>query len=334
MADLIVQHRFCSDAAFGFAARPRRACGLLMRGRLAETATRRSVALSLCRHHAASRCGLRSGQRDRSRRFASNRARRTAFRRPCSTCSTSSLPRKQVALLRLFGLAPGQTRSVFYSRPHERRSATALRARNRPRGDDSHGLGRPRQKVVANRPEALPRRPAPIARTCRPRGGRTEGGTFAPARLRHMQGAKRRTPLAIRNIVRERTHRPARALRPILGFRRASASRPSSLAPRAGEPSADNDGPRAQTDSPRGHARLFRRRNRQRASALPPPAHRVIARDPPRPRSTPDNTPAADPGTRPSRAADTRAHRDRIRPSRSPRRADRIRRSSRRPRPR
>ncbi|WP_172411285.1 hypothetical protein [Burkholderia pseudomallei] len=46
MADLIVQHRFCSDAAFGFAARPRRACGLLMRGRLAETATRRSVALS------------------------------------------------------------------------------------------------------------------------------------------------------------------------------------------------------------------------------------------------------------------------------------------------
>ncbi|CAJ3306425.1 Uncharacterised protein [Burkholderia pseudomallei] len=165
MADLIVQHRFCSDAAFGFAARPRRACGLLMRGRLAETATRRSVALSLCRHHAASRCGLRSGQRDRSRRFASNRARRTAFRRPCSTCSTSSLPRKQVALLRLFGLAPGQTRSVFYSRPHERRSATALRARNRPRGDDGHGLGRPRQKVVANRPEALPRRPAPIART-------------------------------------------------------------------------------------------------------------------------------------------------------------------------
>lgn len=59
MADLIVQHRFCSDAAFGFAARPRRACGLLMRGRLAETATRRSVALSLCRfvdttrHHVA-----------------------------------------------------------------------------------------------------------------------------------------------------------------------------------------------------------------------------------------------------------------------------------------
>lgn len=278
MADLIVQHRFCSDAAFGFAARPRRACGLLMRGRLAETATRRSVALSLCRHHAASRCGLRSGQRDRSRRFASNRARRTAFRRPCSTCSTSSLPRKQVALLRLFGLAPGQTRSVFYSRPHERRSATALRARNRPRGDDSHGLGRPRQKVVANRPEALPRRPAPIARTCRPRGGRTEGGTFAPARLRHMQGAKRRTPLAIRNIVRERTHRPARALRPILGFRRASASRPSSLAPHAGEPSADNDGPRAQTDSPRGHARLFsptQSATRERAPAARSPRHRT-----------------------------------------------------------
>lgn len=278
MADLIVQHRFCSDAAFGFAARPRRACGLLMRGRLAETATRRSVALSLCRHHAASRCGLRSGQRDRSRRFASNRARRTAFRRPCSTCSTSSLPRKQVALLRLFGLAPGQTHSVFYSRPHERRSATALRARNRPRGDDGHGLGRPRQKVVANRPEALPRRPAPIARTCRPRGGRTEGGTFAPARLRHMQGAKRRTPLAIRNIVRERTHRPARALRPILGFRRASASRPSSLAPRAGEPSADNDGPRAQTDSPRGHARLFsptQSATRERAPAARSPRHRT-----------------------------------------------------------
>lgn len=161
MADLIVQHRFCSDAAFGFAARPRRACGLLMRGRLAETATRRSVALSLCRHHAASRCGLRSGQRDRSRRFASNRARRTAFRRPCSTCSTSSLPRKQVALLRLFGLAPGQTRSVFYSRPHERRSATALRARNRPRGDDGHGLGRPSKRSWRTAPKhchAGPRR--------------------------------------------------------------------------------------------------------------------------------------------------------------------------------
>lgn len=181
MADLIVQHRFCSDAAFGFAARPRRACGLLMRGRLAETATRRSVALSLCRHHAASRCGLRSGQRDRSRRFASNRARRTAFRRPCSTCSTSSLPRKQVALLRLFGLAPGQTRSVFYSRPHERRSATALRARNRPRGDDGHGLGRPSKRSWRTAPKhchAGPRRlreraalaaAAPMAARSRPR---------------------------------------------------------------------------------------------------------------------------------------------------------------------
>lgn len=166
----------------------------------------------------------------------------------------------------------------FYSRPHERRSATALRARNRPRGDDGHGLGRPRQKVVANRPEALPRRPAPIARTCRPRGGRTDGGTFAPARLRHMQGAKRRTPFVIRNIVRERTHRPARALRPILGFRRASASRPSSLAPRAAEPSADNDGPRAQTDSPRGHARLFsptQSATRERAPAARSPRHRT-----------------------------------------------------------
>lgn len=136
----------------------------------------------------------------------------------------------------------------------------------------------PQQKVVANRPEALPRRPAPIARTCRPRGGRTDGGTFAPARLRHMQGAKRRTPLAIRNIVRERTHRPARALRPILGFRRASASRPSSLAPHAGEPSADNDGPRAQTDSPRGHARLFsptQSATRERAPAARSPRHRT-----------------------------------------------------------
>lgn len=299
-----------------------------------DAALCRFVALSLCRHHAASRCGLRSGQRDRSRRFASNRARRTAFRRPCSTCSTSSLPRKQVALLRLFGLAPGQTRSVFYSRPHERRSATALRARNRPRGDDGHGLGRPRQRVVANRPEALPRRPAPIARTCRPRGGRTEGDTFAPARLRHMQGAKRRTPLAIRNIVRERTHRPARP------------SADSRLSPRIGKPAVVTSAsrcravcrqrrpPSANGFAARTCAAFFRRRNRQRASALPPPAHRVIARDPPRPRSTPDNTPAADPGTRPSRAADTRAHRDRIRPSRSPRRADRIRRSSRRPRPR
>lgn len=136
----------------------------------------------------------------------------------------------------------------------------------------------PQQKVVANRPEALPRRPAPIARTCRPRGGRTDGGTFAPARLRHMQGAKRRTPFAIRNIVRERTHRPARALRPILGFRRASASRPSSLAPHAGEPSADNDGPRAQTDSPRGHARLFsptQSATRERAPAARSPRHRT-----------------------------------------------------------
>lgn len=136
----------------------------------------------------------------------------------------------------------------------------------------------PQQKVVANRPEALPRRPAPIARTCRPRGGRTEGGTFAPARLRHMQGAKRRTPFAIRNIVRERTHRPARALRPILGVRRASANRPSSLAPHAGEPSADNDGPRAQTDSPRGHARLFsptQSATRERAPAARSPRHRT-----------------------------------------------------------
>lgn len=136
----------------------------------------------------------------------------------------------------------------------------------------------PQQKVVANRPEALPRRPAPIARTCRPRSGRTDGGTFAPARLRHMQGAKRRTPFVIRNIVRERTHRPARALRPILGFRRASASRPSSLAPRAAEPSADNDGPRAQTDSPRGHARLFsptQSATRERAPAARSPRHRT-----------------------------------------------------------
>lgn len=51
MADLIVQHRFCSDAAFGFAARPRRACGLLMRGRLAKP---RRGALSLCRFVALS----------------------------------------------------------------------------------------------------------------------------------------------------------------------------------------------------------------------------------------------------------------------------------------
>lgn len=112
----------------------------------------------------------------------------------------------------------------------------------------------------------------------RPRGGRTDGGTFAPARLRHMQGAKRRTPFVIRNIVRERTHRPARALRPILGFRRASASRPSSLAPRAAEPSADNDGPRAQTDSPRGHARLFsptQSATRERAPAARSPRHRT-----------------------------------------------------------
>ncbi|CAJ7798437.1 Uncharacterised protein [Burkholderia pseudomallei] len=112
----------------------------------------------------------------------------------------------------------------------------------------------------------------------RPRGGRTDGGTFAPARLRHMQGAKRRTPFAIRNIVRERTHRPARALRPILGVRRASASRPSSLAPHAGEPSADNDGPRAQTDSPRGHARLFsptQSATRERAPAARSPRHRT-----------------------------------------------------------
>lgn len=99
-----------------------------------------------------------------------------------------------------------------------------------------------------------------------------------PARLRHMQGAKRRTPFAIRNIVRERTHRPARALRPILGVRRASASRPSSLAPHAGEPSADNDGPRAQTDSPRGHARLFsptQSATRERAPAARSPRHRT-----------------------------------------------------------
>ncbi|AJX36448.1 Uncharacterised protein [Burkholderia pseudomallei] len=207
-----------------------------------------------------------------------------------------------------------------------RTQPSARRRRPRARAAPAKGRGEPPRSI------ATPAR-ADCANV-RPRGGRTDGGTFAPARLRHMQGAKRRTPFVIRNIVRERTHRPARP------------SADSRLSPRIGKPAVVTSAsrcravcrqrrpPSANGFAARTCAAFFRRRNRQRASALPPPAHRVIARDPPRPRSTPDNTPAADPGTRPSRAADTRAHRDRIRPSRSPRRADRIRRSSRRPRPR
>ncbi len=151
-----------------------------------------------------------------------------------------------------------------------RTQPSARRRRPRARAAPAKGRGEPPRSI------ATPAR-ADCANV-RPRGGRTDGGTFAPARLRHMQGAKRRTPFVIRNIVRERTHRPARALRPILGFRRASASRPSSLAPRAAEPSADNDGPRAQTDSPRGHARLFsptQSATRERAPAARSPRHRT-----------------------------------------------------------
>lgn len=151
-----------------------------------------------------------------------------------------------------------------------RTQPSARRRRPRARAAPAKGRGEPPRSI------ATPAR-ADCANV-RPRGGRTDGGTFAPARLRHMQGAKRRTPFAIRNIVRERTHRPARALRPILGVRRASASRPSSLAPHAGEPSADNDGPRAQTDSPRGHARLFsptQSATRERAPAARSPRHRT-----------------------------------------------------------
>lgn len=164
-----------------------------------------------------------------------------------------------------------------------------------------------------------------------------------PHRWRHVRArtpashARRQAPNAVRHPKhRARAHAPA-------GARPSADSR---LSPRIGKPAVVTSAsrwravcrqrrpPSADGFAARTCAAFFRRRNRQRASALPPPARRVIARDPPRPRSTPDNTPAADPGTRPSRAADTRAHRDRIRPSRSPRRADRIRRSSRRPRPR
>ncbi|CAJ3607358.1 acetyltransferase [Burkholderia pseudomallei] len=176
-----------------------------------------------------------------------------------------------------------------------------------------------------------------------PRRLRERPPSRRPHRWRHVRArapashARRQAPNAVRYPKhRARAHAPA-------GARPSADSR---LSPRIGKPAVVTSAsrwravcrqrrpPSADGFAARTCAAFFRRRNRQRASALPPPARRVIARDPPRPRSTPDNTPAADPGTRPSRAADTRAHRDRIRPSRSPRRADRIRRSSRRPRPR
>lgn len=176
-----------------------------------------------------------------------------------------------------------------------------------------------------------------------PRRLRERPPSRRPHRWRHVRAraaashARRQAPNAVRHPKhRARAHAPA-------GARPSADSR---LSPRIGKPAVVTSAsrcravcrqrrpPSADGFAARTCAAFFRRRNRQRASALPPPARRVIARDPPRPRSTPDNTPAADPGTRPSRAADTRAHRDRIRPSRSPRRADRIRRSSRRPRPR
>lgn len=118
-----------------------------------------------------------------------------------------------------------------------------------------------------------------------PRRLRERPPSRRPHRWRHVRAraaashARRQAPNAVRHPKhRARAHRPARALRPILGVRRASASRPSSLAPHAGEPSADNDGPRAQTDSPRGHARLFsptQSATRERAPAARSPRHRT-----------------------------------------------------------
>lgn len=180
----------------------------------------------------------------------------------CCACS-GSRPARRAAFF-IPGRTSGEARQrCAHATVRAATTATGLGAPAKGRGEPPRSIATPARADCAN---------------VRPRGGRTEGGTFAPARLRHMQGAKRRTPLAIRNIVRERTHRPARALRPILGFRRASASRPSSLAPRAAEPSADNDGPRAQTDSPRGHARLFsptQSATRERAPAARSPRHRT-----------------------------------------------------------
>lgn len=121
-----------------------------------------------------------------------------------------------------------------------------------------------------------------------PRRLRERPPSRRPHRWRHVRAraaashARRQAPSAERRSSSETSCASAstgrRALRPILGFRRASASRPSSLAPRAAEPSADNDGPRAQTDSPRGHARLFsptQSATRERAPAARSPRHRT-----------------------------------------------------------
>lgn len=213
-----------------------------------------------------------------------------------------------------------------------------------------------RDSAARTQPSARRRQPRAWAAPAKGRGepprsiatpARADCANVPPSRRPHRwRHARARTPASharrqAPNAVRHPKHR-ARAHAPA-GARPSADSR---LSPRIGKPAVVTSAsrwravcrqrlpPSADGFAARTCAAFFRRRNRQRASALPPPARRVIARDPPRPRSTPDNTPAADPGTRPSRAADTRAHRDRIRPSRSPRRADRIRRSSRRPRPR